>query len=184
MKERFLYLFLLLLGATACGCGVTKTTVKSNVKVKQITQVVADTLTQKATETKIFGDTLKASNYIPLAIFDSTDTSATKPIPFVIVTESKGIEHRQSFSPVYTKGHLTAITDNDTTIAKPIQITNTREVQRSNVSTTTKRDSTGSSQTSVKKTMGFGLPSWVWYVLAGVVICIVIFFFKTYLKFL
>jgi hypothetical protein len=133
--------------------------------------------------TKTFGDTLRASNFIPLAAL--TDTSAkAKPDTFKVVTGSQGIQQVQEFTPDYSQGKLIGFTDDDKTIAKPTTITDTREAASSQVSTTAVKDSAAKVDSITKKTIGFGLPSWVFWVLGIVALGAIIYFVKPFLKFI
>ena len=132
----------------------------------QETTLNADSIADKTTETKVYGDTLKAANLIPLSFWAGLDSAKkNNDTVFTISTESAGIKQTQKFIPHYDAGRFDGLTVSNLTIAKPTAINDTREVSHSDVSQTTIKDSTARVHSATTKTFGWGLPSWVWWAL-------------------
>jgi len=166
------------------GCGSVKTTVRSDTEVNAVTKTKADSSSDRISDTKTFGDTLRQTGFVPAEVLTDTPSAMAKDtVPYAITSESDGIEFKETFTPAYDKGHFIGDQTSITAIAKPVTTTNTREVQHSNVSTTSTKDSIALVQTSVKKTIGWGLPSWVWWIAGVLVVGIVVYFGKPLLKF-
>jgi hypothetical protein len=167
------------------GCGSTKTVVDSKVKVAEQTRTHTDSTTVKETVTKHFGDSLKAQNFIPVNpnqdTTKKTDTPTVKP--FTITGESAGVKFKETFTPTYTKGVINGLNAAIDIIAKPTATTDTHETTHSNVHATTKKDSTSKVESTVTKTSWLGLPSWVWWAVGIVLLLVIIYFVKPFLKF-
>jgi len=165
------------------GCGSVKTTVKSDTQVNAVAKTKADSSSDKISDTKTFGDTLRQTSFVPAGVLTDTPSAAAKDtVPYAITSESDGIEFKETFTPAYDQGHFIGDQTSVVAIAKPVTTTNTREVQHSNVSTTSTKDSITLVQTSVKKTIGWGLPSWVWWIAGILVVGAVVYFVKPLLK--
>ena len=153
------------------GCGTTKTVTQSATKVTEVTHIKADTEAYQVVIKKQFGDTLVAQHYIPLPLAKDTSAKA-KPESFTVTTESKGIKHSEKFTPIYNHSELVALTEDDTTIAKPTQITSSAESKHSTVSTETVKDSTAKVHTKTTQSIGWGLFSWPWWIYLGLALII------------
>jgi hypothetical protein len=178
------YLLFILLLATA-GCGSVKTSVKSDTTVSAVTSIHADSSVNRTSVSDTYGDTLRESNFLPAQLLTDTPRVATKDtLPYTITSQSNGIAFKETFTPAYYKGHFIGDQASITAIAKPVTTTNTSEVQHSTVSTTATRDSTSHVQTSAKKTIGWSLPSWVWWIAGIALVGALIYFLKPFLKFI
>jgi len=153
------------------GCGSTKTAVQSNTKVTEVTHIKADTQAYQVIVKKQFGDTLTAQHYIPIPLIKDTSAKA-KPYTFNVEIESKGIKHKEKFTPIYNHSQLVGLTEDDTTIAKPTQITSSAESKHSTVSTETVKDSTAKVHTKTTQSIGWGLFSWPWWIYLGLALII------------
>lgn len=174
--EVFFWCVMAAFAACGSGCGSTKTAVKSDVHVNQVTITKADSTDHKVSNVKTFGDSLFVTNYIPFS-FWKPDTAkgetVTKKDTLTFITESHGIKHKQSFTPIYDHSEIIGLAENDTTIAKPITTTSTTEDKQSHVSQTAVKDSTAHVKSTTTKTSGFSLPSWLWWtigIIAGVIL--------------
>lgn len=185
--EVFFWAMLALMAGCGYGCGSVKNTVKSDVKVNQVSTTNADSAKHAVTVSKNFGDILTAKNFIPFSFWHlDTSKNATpkKADTFNITTESQGIKHKQSFSPVYDHSKLIGLAEDDTTIAKPTKTTTTTEDKQSHVRTTTVKDSTAKVQSTTTKTLGFGLSLWEWVIVGLFALVLIYFIAKRFLKFL
>jgi hypothetical protein len=180
MKLR-LDIIIISLATLLCACGSVKTTLKSSSDVHAVTRVSADSIADKLTVSQTYGDTLRGSDFVPAQVLTDS-TTALDSIPYSITSESDGIQFKETFTPTYNKGRFIGDQANITAIAKPVTTTNTREVQHSAVSTTSTRDSTSHVQTSVKKAIGWSLPSWVWWVTGIALLGLAFYFVKPFLK--
>lgn len=159
-------------------CGSMKKTERSVVKVKSTTQTNVDSSKTVDTETKVFGDTLTGTGFIPANDLQKTD-SAILATPFIagsdtsvfaINTESKGIKLRITSKPVKdNKGHVIGNEIDYSAIAKPTATTDTHEVQHTNVRTTKRVDSTQTVHSRTTTKTGFSLPPWVYWA-AGLIL--------------
>jgi hypothetical protein len=164
----FMFALGLLLFFTGCA-GTKKITTDSNASLHRVTTVKADSTSDKVTDIKTFGDTLKGQAVLPVDTLEA-DT---------LHEASSGINLTVILRPKHNKaGKITGQEIDYTAIAKPTTNTNIHDVQHSKVSTTNKTDSVSHVKTQTTQSIGWGLPSWIWYVLlAGVVIAVIKYFF-------
>jgi hypothetical protein len=154
-------------------CASHKLVTKSDVKTHQVVTSDSVSKTDKVTDTKFYGDTLKGKTFAP---HDSTkaDTAGT-----TIDQESAGIIFHATVKPKYNKqGAFTGNQVDYTAIAKPVAKTDTHETQQAQVNKNTKTDTKANTQTKETTKVGFIMPWYGWPVIILLAIVAAYLFIK------
>jgi glucan-binding YG repeat protein len=185
MKSLKIYLLAAALLMAFTSCGSVKKVVDSDVHVNVASTTKADSSSVVSSETQHYGDTLSTTDFVPAPSLVDTSKKADTA-SYSDTDSSNGIQFKETFTPQYKNGVLDGTKVSVVAIAKPTSTTDTQAVKASQVSTTTVKDSTATVKSATTKTLGLGLPSWVWWligltVLAGAIWFIVLPLIKKFI---
>lgn len=157
------------------GCGSIKKTEKTATQVHKTLNVDSVVTTQKATETKFYGDTLTGKSHISTA---ETDTSGNDK-PDSTEAESAGLKIKIKVTPKRNSaGHVTGSTIEYSAVAKPVAQTNSTEVGKLAFTKSAVNDSVATKDETTNKQVGFSIPWWLWLIPVALAVLAAILFYN------